>query len=69
MSSATTVALGGILMALIGIAGAGIGVLGGAIVLLAGHLYYLGRYGFAVRVVPAHRDLATFAELGRVTWA
>ena len=28
-----------------------------------------GRYGFAVRVVPAHRDLTTFAELGRVTWA
>ena len=28
-----------------------------------------GRYGFAVRVVPAHRDLTTFADLGRVTWA
>ena len=28
-----------------------------------------GRYGFAVRVVPAHPDLTTFAELGRVTWA
>ena len=28
-----------------------------------------GRYGFAVRVVPAHADLTTFAELGRVTWA
>jgi starch phosphorylase len=28
-----------------------------------------GRYGFAVRVVPAHTDLTTFAELGRVTWA
>jgi glycogen phosphorylase len=28
-----------------------------------------GRYGFAVRVVPSHPDLTTFAELGRVTWA
>ena len=28
-----------------------------------------GRYGFTVRVVPAHPDLTTFAELGRVTWA
>jgi starch phosphorylase len=28
-----------------------------------------GRYGFAVRVVPTHADLTTFAELGRVTWA
>ncbi|MCA1839832.1 MAG: alpha-glucan family phosphorylase, partial [Actinobacteria bacterium] len=28
-----------------------------------------GRYGFAVRVVPAHEDLESFAELGRVTWA
>jgi glycogen phosphorylase len=28
-----------------------------------------GRYGFTVRVVPAHADLSTFAELGRVAWA
>jgi glycogen phosphorylase len=28
-----------------------------------------GRYGFTVRVVPAHPDLTTFAELGCVTWA
>jgi starch phosphorylase len=28
-----------------------------------------GRYGFTVRVVPAHEDLKTFAELGRVAWA
>ncbi len=28
-----------------------------------------GRYGFTVRIVPAHADLSTFAELGRVAWA
>jgi len=28
-----------------------------------------GRYGFTVRVVPAHPDLSTFAEMGRVAWA
>ena len=28
-----------------------------------------GRYGFTVRVVPSHPDLAASAELGRVTWA
>jgi starch phosphorylase len=28
-----------------------------------------GRYGFSLRVVPAHTDLTSFAELGRVTWA
>jgi starch phosphorylase len=28
-----------------------------------------GRYGFTVRVVPFHPDLAHHAELGRVTWA
>jgi starch phosphorylase len=28
-----------------------------------------GRYGFTVRVVPAHRDLAAPAELGRIAWA
>jgi len=28
-----------------------------------------GRYGFTVRVVPAHPDLVSPAELGRVTWA
>jgi len=28
-----------------------------------------GNYGFTVRVVPAHPDLSTFAELGRVAWA
>jgi len=28
-----------------------------------------GRYGFAVRVVPSHPDLTTFAELGCVAWA
>ena len=28
-----------------------------------------GRYGFSLRVVPNHPNLATFAELGRITWA
>jgi starch phosphorylase len=28
-----------------------------------------GRYGFAVRVVPQHHDLANPVEMGRVTWA
>ena len=28
-----------------------------------------GRYGFTVRVVPDHPDLATPVELGLVTWA
>src|SRR5204862_302054 len=28
-----------------------------------------GRYGFTVRVVPAHADLTTYADLGLVTWA
>jgi len=28
-----------------------------------------GRYGFAVRVVPSHQDLATYAETGCITWA
>ena len=28
-----------------------------------------GRYGFTVRVLPAHEDLAASAELGRVAWA
>jgi starch phosphorylase len=28
-----------------------------------------GRYGYTVRVVPAHPDLASPAELARVTWA
>jgi starch phosphorylase len=28
-----------------------------------------GRYGFTVRVVPAHLDLATPLELGRIAWA
>jgi starch phosphorylase len=28
-----------------------------------------GRYGFTVRIVPAHPDLVTPAELGRITWA
>ena len=28
-----------------------------------------GRYGFTVRIVPAHPDLVTSAELGRVAWA
>jgi starch phosphorylase len=27
-----------------------------------------GRYGFTVRVVPAHPDVATFADVGVVTW-
>jgi len=27
-----------------------------------------GRYGFTVRVVPAHPDLETFADVGVVTW-
>jgi starch phosphorylase len=28
-----------------------------------------GRYGFTVRVLPDHADLATPVELGLVTWA
>jgi hypothetical protein len=28
-----------------------------------------GRYGFTVRVLPVHDDLAASAELGRVAWA
>jgi len=43
---------------------------------LGGHRYEgaftcerAGRYGFTVRVVPAHPDLSTYAELGRVAWA
>ncbi|HLQ22138.1 MAG TPA: hypothetical protein VK132_02970, partial [Gemmatimonadales bacterium] len=28
-----------------------------------------GRYGIAVRVVPAHADLAVPAEMGCVAWA
>jgi starch phosphorylase len=28
-----------------------------------------GRYGFTVRVVPAHADLVSPVELGRVAWA
>lgn len=28
-----------------------------------------GRYGFNVRVVPSHPALASFAELGKITWA
>ena len=28
-----------------------------------------GRYGFTVRVVPAHPDLTTYADLGLVSWA
>jgi starch phosphorylase len=28
-----------------------------------------GRYGFAVRVVPSHDDLPSFAEMGCVAWA
>ncbi len=28
-----------------------------------------GRYGYALRVIPAHPDLLTFAEVGRITWA
>jgi starch phosphorylase len=28
-----------------------------------------GRYGFTVRVVPSHPDLATPVELGRISWA
>ena len=27
-----------------------------------------GRYGFTVRVVPAHPDLAASAEMGRIAW-
>ena len=29
---------------------------------------YAGRYGYTVRVVPAHPDLHNFATLGRVAW-
>jgi starch phosphorylase len=28
-----------------------------------------GRYGFTVRVLPAHDDLAASAEMGRIAWA
>ncbi|HWD08540.1 MAG TPA: alpha-glucan family phosphorylase, partial [Actinomycetota bacterium] len=28
-----------------------------------------GRYGFALRVIPSHPDLLTFAEVGCLTWA
>ncbi|HEX2259085.1 MAG TPA: alpha-glucan family phosphorylase [Actinomycetota bacterium] len=28
-----------------------------------------GRYGFTVRVVPAHKHLVSFSELGCITWA
>ncbi|HEU5002651.1 MAG TPA: alpha-glucan family phosphorylase [Actinomycetota bacterium] len=28
-----------------------------------------GRYGYALRVIPAHPDLITFAEVGCVSWA
>ncbi len=28
-----------------------------------------GRYGFTVRVLPAHPDLAQPVELGRIAWA
>ena len=28
-----------------------------------------GRYGFALRVIPSHPDLLTFAEVGCITWA
>lgn len=28
-----------------------------------------GRYGFTVRILPAHEDLAASAEMGRVVWA
>ena len=28
-----------------------------------------GRHGYAVRVVPAHRDLVIPVEMGCVTWA
>ena len=28
-----------------------------------------GRYGFALRVIPAHPDLLTYAEVGCITWA
>ena len=30
---------------------------------------HAGRYGFTVRVVPSHPDLATPVEMGRVAWA
>jgi glycogen phosphorylase len=30
---------------------------------------HTGRYGFTVRVLPAHPDLATPVELGRIAWA
>jgi len=28
-----------------------------------------GRYGFTVRVIPAHADLGTPVEMGRAAWA
>jgi starch phosphorylase len=28
-----------------------------------------GRYGYTVRVVPAHPDLRDFSEVGLMTWA
>ncbi len=27
-----------------------------------------GRYGYTVRIVPCHRDLGAFAELGCIAW-
>jgi putative peptidoglycan lipid II flippase len=48
VSSATAVALSGLLMALFDIWGAAVGVLCGAVVLLAMHLRYLRRFSFVV---------------------
>jgi glycogen phosphorylase len=28
-----------------------------------------GRYGFSVRIVPSHQDLASYTDVGRITWA
>jgi starch phosphorylase len=28
-----------------------------------------GRYGFAVRVIPSHPNLTSFAEMGLIAWA
>jgi hypothetical protein len=28
-----------------------------------------GRYGYTVRVLPAHADLSSPVELGRIAWA
>jgi peptidoglycan biosynthesis protein MviN/MurJ (putative lipid II flippase) len=47
-SSAGTVAVAAVLMALFGVVGAAVAVLGSALILVGGHVLYLRRFGFAV---------------------